>query len=215
MKEGKHSENVRRNMRKLKWIVAVLAAAGCALAQAQTGPVGPSVLNGGNAIVSPFSTAYGDTYTSPQAEVGTTGYSFTDAYVFTTGVPGSFDSLSATINLASVLNIIDFQAGLFVGTPLASGGGSGAGSFIGNSGSTSGAVSGLAWNSGSGGVIQLSDSTLAAGTYTLELRGWVTGTNGGSYSGVLNISPVPEENALALLCAGMLPLLLAARRHAS
>ena len=185
--------------RGLFTLVAVAVCAWSAGALAQTGPVGPGVLDGGATITSPFTASYGDSFTSAQPQVGSTGYSFTDAYVFTTGVAGSFDSLSVTINLGSVLNIINFQAGVFNGTPLGAAGGS----FVGNSGSTTGAVSGLAWNSGSSGMVQLSDNSLAAGTYTLEIRGWVTGTNGGSYSGVVNIAPVPEPSALALMLAGL------------
>ena len=40
------------------------------------------------------------------------------------------------------------------------------------------------------------------GSYTLEVRGKVTGTNGGSYAGVMNLAPVPEASNVALMLAG-------------
>jgi len=47
---------------------------------------------------------------------------------------------------------------------------------------------------------------LPAGHYLMEVRGQVIGTAGGSYSGVLNLSPVPDVNALGLAMAGLVVL---------
>jgi PEP-CTERM motif len=187
----------RLSMRAVTAATALLAAG---LASAQTAPVGPSDLG---TLTTAFTVAYGDTFTSPQPlAAGSTLYSFTDAYTFT--IPdAAFDSFTATINLGNVLNIKNFQAALFNGTPLAAMfGGTGAGSHVGFAGSTSGAVSGLGWNSGSGGFITLSSPQLAAGSYTLQVRGHVTGTNGGSYAGVMNVAPVPEASSVILMLAG-------------
>jgi hypothetical protein len=48
----------------------------------------------------------------------------------------------------------------------------------------------------------LNPTTLAAGTYVLEIRGDVTGSDGGTYSGSLNLNPVPLPAALPLLLSG-------------
>jgi PEP-CTERM motif len=182
--------------------VASIAALACLSAVAQTAPVGPSDLGFLNV---PFTVSYGDSFNAPQAAVGTSLYTFTDAYTFTIGGAAAYESFTATINLGNVLNIANFQAALFNGTPLAAPvfPGTGAGSHIGFTGSTSGAVTGLAWNSGSGGFITLSAPSLAAGSYTFEVRGKVSGLAGGSYAGVMNLAPVPEASSTALLFAGL------------
>ena len=187
-------------------LVSALALAGMLspfAALAQSAPVGPSDL--GTIGATGYTVAYGDTYTAPQTAVAPANlYSFTDAFTFTVPTSAAFSAFSATINLGNVLSIANFQAALFTGTPLAAiFGGTGAGSHVGFAGSTSGAVSGLAWNSGSGGIITLSTPSLAAGSYTLQIRGLVNGTNGGSYAGVMNVAPVPEASTMALMLAGL------------
>jgi hypothetical protein len=184
------------SLRLLGCALAVAASLSSWSANAQTAPVGPSDLGLLNV---PFTISYGDTFTSPQTPVGPANlYSFYDAYTFTIGGAAAYDSFTATINLGNVLNIANLQAALFNGQAL-----QGPGSHIGyTGGSTGGVVSGMAWNSGSGGFITLSSSSLAAGTYTLEVRGKVNGTNGGSYAGVMNLAPVPEASNLALMLAG-------------
>jgi hypothetical protein len=47
------------------------------------------------------------------------------------------------------------------------------------------------------------DTTLLPGRYVLQVRGTVTGAAGGSYAGVLNLTPVPLPAALPLLGAGL------------
>jgi PEP-CTERM motif len=180
---------------RLSQAVAAVAALVSLSAMAQTAPVGPSDLGLLNV---PFTVSYGDTFTAPQTPVGSGLYSFYDAYTFTIGGAAAYDSFTATINLGNVLNIANLQAALFNGQAL-----QGPGSHIGyTGGSTGGVVSGMAWNSGSGGFITLSSPSIAAGTYTLEVRGKVTGTNGGSYAGVMNLAPVPEASNVALMLAG-------------
>ncbi|NRR32504.1 PEP-CTERM sorting domain-containing protein [Oxalobacteraceae bacterium] len=46
-------------------------------------------------------------------------------------------------------------------------------------------------------------SPIAAGSYTLQVHGYVASPNGGSYSGNLAIAPVPEPEAFAMLLAGL------------
>lgn len=60
--------------------------------------------------------------------------------------------------------------------------------------------------SGVSGTISVIPATqLAAGTYALEIRGTVTGTAGGSYSGELNLAttPVPLPASLWLMLSGL------------
>ena len=49
----------------------------------------------------------------------------------------------------------------------------------------------------------ISPITLSAGNYVLEVRGDVVGTAGGSYAGVLNISPIPEPGEWVLMLIGL------------
>jgi len=202
------------SIRLLGCAVSVAASLTSWSAHAQTGPVGPSDLG---LLSVPFTISYGDTFTSPQSPVGPANlYSFYDAYTFTLGGAAAYDSFTATINLGNVLNITNLQAALFNGQAL-----QGPGSHIGftggsTGGSTGGVVSGMAWNGGSGGFITLSSPSLAAGTYTLEVRGKVIGTNGGSYAGVMNLAPVPEASNIALMLAGFGVFgVVAARRRSS
>jgi hypothetical protein len=58
-------------------------------------------------------------------------------------------------------------------------------------------------------AVAVSASTvLAAGTYVLEARGDVTGSAGGAYAGVLQLSPVPLLGAAWLLLSGIVGLLM-------
>ncbi len=181
--------------RLLGYAVALAASLAAGLASAQTAPVGPSDLG---LLNIPFTISYGDTFTAPQTPVAPGLYSFYDAYTFTIGGTAAYDSFTATINLGNVLNIANLQAALFNGQAL-----QGPGSHVGyTGGSAGGVVGGMAWNSGSGGFITLSSPNLAAGTYTLEVRGKVNGTNGGSYAGVMNLAPVPEASNVAMMLAG-------------
>ena len=43
--------------------------------------------------------------------------------------------------------------------------------------------------------------------------GHVNGTNGGSYSGVMNLAPVPEASTMALMLAGLAGIGLVLRRR--
>ena len=49
----------------------------------------------------------------------------------------------------------------------------------------------------------LNPISLTAGTYTLQIKGTVTGTAGGSYAGLLNVAPVPEPESYAMLLSGL------------
>jgi|GEM_PF-724180 len=160
----------------------------------------------------PTSYNYGNTYSGATPIIpGTTsssypaGFGFYDDYVFTVAA-ATVDSISSTLTLGS-LQISGLQERLFnlsgntlptLGTPVG-------GAIDAWTTPVSGAVTGT--------INELLPTTLSAGTYVLELRGTVTGTGGGSYAGVLNVTPVPLPAALPLLLGGLGLLGGAARRR--
>jgi len=154
----------------------------------------------------PFSTVYGSTFTTQSAPPE--GDTFYEDYAFTIS-DGSFSSITATFNLADILQISGLQARLFAGNPWP--------------GSTPGTLSpgdllqrwstAVASGSGTGSVQVINPITLGAGNYVLEVRGKVTGNAGGSYAGVFNVSPVPEPGGSALAVAGLASLALLLRRR--
>jgi len=192
--------------RVLRNLLATLILLPPLLATAQTvGPSGLGTINGS------LQQNIADSFTALSAPSNPLlPYNFTDAYTFTVTNTITTGGFVATINLGSLDNISNLQAAVFAGTPLG-----GAGSFLYNTGST-GASAGLAWTGGSGSYISLdSTGTLAAGEYTLEIRGDVTGSQGGNYVGILNISAVPEASTFALTMAALGAAGLVARRRRS
>jgi hypothetical protein len=126
------------------------------------------------------------------------GYGFYDDFVFTIG-GAQANSIASTIDLVN-LSIADLQVRLY--------------SLSGNSLPTLGAPVGgaiVSWSTPISGpgfsatVAVLPLTTLAPGTYVLEVRGNVTGSGGGSYAGTLNLTPapVPLPAAAWLLISGL------------
>lgn len=58
--------------------------------------------------------------------------------------------------------------------------------------------------SGPATLVQINPVTLAAGSYVLQISGTSSGSAGGSYTGTLNLSPVPLPPSLPLLLTGLL-----------
>lgn len=56
-------------------------------------------------------------------------------------------------------------------------------------------------------------SSLAAGTYTLEVRGQVVGSAGGAYAGVINVAEVPEPTTYLMLGLGLAVVAMRIRRR--
>jgi len=52
-------------------------------------------------------------------------------------------------------------------------------------------------------LVQINPVTLSSGSYVLEISGTDTGTQGGSYTGTLNLTAVPLPGAFALLLTGL------------
>jgi hypothetical protein len=128
-----------------------------------------------------------------------TNYNFYDDFEFTVA-SSTIDAVSSTINLQKLLQVDNLQMRVYTAA--------------GNSPPVvTGPVNGLqaGWSTPvnfvagteSGEFSALSDVMLGAGTYVLEVRGDVVGTSGGSYSGNLNLSPVPLPAALPMLLSGL------------
>ena len=139
----------------------------------------------------PTSVSYGNTSTA-----AVTGTTFYDDYIFT--IPaGNVNSIVTSVNLNSILGITDLRARIYAGN-------------VHQTGVVPGAIEG--W----GNVLNYSPTVtiasafvssqdiLSAGTYTLQIKGTVSGLAGGTYSGVLNVtSPVPEPESYGLLMGGL------------
>ena len=145
------------------------------------GPTASGVIPGSDIYGGP---AYGN--------VGPAG--FIDAYFFQVA-PAKADAVSATISngtfavgnlFATLYTLSANPEGLVLGEP-------------------SGTVYyGDITQSGPATLIQIDPVTLAAGSYVLEISGTASGTAGGSYTGTLNLSPVPLPPSLPLLLTGLL-----------
>ncbi|MCV2362329.1 FxDxF family PEP-CTERM protein [Paucibacter sp. DJ1R-11] len=181
----------------------------CAVAAAQAQPVASKQVNLGG--LSTASLNYGNSFTVNAGIVSSAGgnsfaqaATFYDSYVFS--VPdASYSSFTASLDLGNFFAIQGLQARLYSGapvtpgTPVSSGGGSVLQVW---SAAQSNASSTVAAGAGAFNMINL--NALAAGSYTLEVRGQVTGTAGGSYAGVINVaSAVPEPSTYVLLALGL------------
>lgn len=122
------------------------------------------------------------------------GAGFIDDYFFQIS-PASADAVSATISngtfavnnlFATIYGLSANPGGLVLGQPLGT-------VFYGD-----------ITASGPATLVQINPVTLAAGSYVLQISGTSSGSAGGSYTGTLNLSPVPLPPSLALLLTGML-----------
>ncbi len=138
---------------------------------------------------------YKDNFTGPTvghtALIGSsTGSGFHDAFAFTV-TDSAASSITATLGLGDLKNITDLNVRLYSVTPGVS--------TTPMLGDPLGVWFAAATT---GNVATLGTVNLAAGSYVLEVRGLVTGTNGGGYTGELNVAPVPLPAALPLVLSG-------------
>lgn len=196
--------------------ITATQAAPLDLSYSTTGDTGQSGVGAVTNTTAPNSYTYGNTfgnltttlYTPVSGPSAGINFEFYDDFVFTiTGA--TVNSVSSTVNLGNILAINNLQARLYnasgnpslpvLGTPV--GGAIDAWSSSYSSGSSNITVA------------VLNDTPLSAGTYVLELRGSVSGSAGGSYSGVLNVAPVPVPAAAWLMGSALLGLVGARRRR--
>jgi PEP-CTERM motif len=133
---------------------------------------------------------------------------FYDDYAFQIG--GSFASaITATIDLGTVFDISNLQVRLYEGTLQTMATGPVGPALL----AAWSAQNLIVQGSGSGDVQVIAPITLGPGSYLLEVRGNITGTSGGAYAGVLNLSPIPEPGAVGMMLAGLGMLGFMARRR--
>jgi hypothetical protein len=140
------------------------------------------------AQAAPISLTYGGSFSSPQNQ-------FYDEYLFSIDT-NSVDTITSTISLSSLLGINNLQTRLYSGTVTTTGTPDG----LLQAWSTPITITGTGY---SGTMAVINPITLSAGNYVLEVRGDVVGTAGGSYAGVLNISPIPEPGEWVLMLIGL------------
>jgi hypothetical protein len=148
---------------------------------------------------------YGRTFTTATPVIpgsDAPGYGFYDDFLFWIG-PANVDSATVSLNLSNLLEIDNLQVRLYdastnqqlpvLGTPQGTTIYAASSNFSSPTGQT-------------GMLAVLPTVSLAEGTYVLEIRGDVVGGSGGSYSGVINLSPVPLPAGLSLLLVGLLSI---------
>ncbi len=188
---------------------AVPAGASMVLGYQELGPSGPATGSGTvNVFTGTESAFYGDTFSAPTTPITASpgsAWGFYDDFIFSVSGPASADSVTSTISLGN-LSINNLEVRLY--------------SESGNSPPVLGTPNGVLWSSwstplsgGLTGSVNVLDANLATGNYVLEVRGNVTGSSGGSYSGTLNVSPVPLPAALPLMLSGLGAMGAMARRR--
>lgn len=171
-------------------------------AQAVGTAAAPNLVNLGS-IGSALSVNYGNSFTAATSE------KFYDDFVFNLLPTSSLSSVTASIDLGAFLGINNISARLYQGT-----------------GPFNPARTPLmqAWSTPfsagpglTGSTTVLSLPSVSSNVYTLEIRGDVVGLVGGSYAGVLNVTPlslVPEPRQFPLLLIGVIGILFFVRRRA-
>lgn len=183
-------------------VLSLTCAAGASQAQA---PAVSKQTNLGSFATNSLS--YGNSFSVSGGTVSSIGgnsfaqsATFYDTYTFTVPDVG-YSSFTASRDLGTFFAIQGLQARLYSGSPLA------AGTNLANNPSLVQKWSQSQTNpnpvaTGSG-TFNMINTGLSAGTYTLEVRGQVTGTAGGSYAGVINAAVVPEPSTYLLLALGL------------
>ncbi len=207
-------------------VTGLLALAAATSAFATTAPVanggslfltetttsaGSSAFGTISAPANPGNFTYSDSWTAPQTSPVTgTNSGFYDDFVITIG-PGQADSITSSISLANFLGISNMKVELY--------------DYTANGGVTpltTTPVAGTAydaWSStvafpgGTTTVDVLPTTVLNAGTYVIQVKGTVSGSAGGNYTGSLNLTPVPVPATAWLMLSGIGGLGIMSRRR--
>ena len=172
------------------------------------------------AIGSPASSVpFGNSFTVANGIVSSIGGNvfaqadtFYDTYTFTVPTSG-LNSFVASLDLGTLLAITNLQSRLYAGLPQAAGTGLAGNPNLINAWSTAQSNPSTLAN-GAGQFNMMSVPSLAAGTYTLEVRGEVIGSAGGGYAGVINVAQVPEPTTYLMLGLGLAVMAMRIRRAA-
>jgi hypothetical protein len=166
-----------------------------------------------NSVVNPIG-SFADVQIN-DASQGSESIGFIDSYVF--DVPASHaNAFAFSLNLSSALGLDDLTARLYEydvgGTQNLTLGGTGP--------IATGLIDGWSKSANPDGGSSVAGTELPtlglqAGQYVLEIAGLETGVTSGSYSGQLNVAPVPLPGTLPLALGGFGLLLLRARRRTS
>jgi hypothetical protein len=173
----------------------------------------PNTPSGLIGSVNDFSAAgsyfYGDTISAALGGTALTGaptYGFYEDFEFTIG-NGNVDSITSTIALGNISSISNLQVRLYnaAGNPVLP--------VLGTPSHTPIDAWSTSSNSPNYTIDVIPTTMLTVGTYILEVRGLVTGSTDGSYSGTLDVNPVPLPAALPLMISALSGLGLWSRRR--
>jgi len=193
-------------------LLSVGQVSAATLSYSLTNPTGSAnVISGsgnGTLLTTPGTDNYGNSFTVPNGQnqvLGApAGFGFYDDYIIQI-TDSVVNGLTSTITLGANSGISNLQVRLFA-LPSDPSYGTNAALHI-----SPGVPAINAWStaisSGSQTITYsvLPDTTLAAGTYVLQVRGLVSGTSNGSYSGVINtVVPIPAAVWLFGSALGML-----------
>jgi len=174
-----------------KRIVLVLSALFALSGQAMATTPTPTLPGDLGNLSAPVSINYGNSFTSPSAT------QFYDDYSFNIST-ASADSITSTISLGTYLGIDGLEARLYDSNGTL------------EKWSTPISITQAGVNET---IAVINPINLSSGSYILEVRGTVSGSSGGSYSGVLNIAPVPEVAQWVMLLMGFFMTTIAIARR--
>ena len=192
------------------WALALLlghlSPANAAVVPLTTANVSGVLTSTGNAVpvLGLGSHTYARTFNAPTSLIPNTAFGFYDDYVFDVSASQA-NSITSTISLSNLLGIDNLQVRLYqspVNLNLLP--------ILGNPTVVpylltvyDGWSAPMNFANFTGTTAILPITPLAAGRYVLEVRGTSVGTAGGSYTGLLNVTPVPLPPALSLLLGGI------------
>ncbi len=135
---------------------------------------------------------------------------FLSDYGFSIGTDGSFSSAVVTFDLGSAFQLSNLTITLLDGSAWS-------GPVPADlTGAQIADRDGRIVASGNGSAMNqvINQMTLGPGSYVVEVSGQVSGANGGSFGGLLNVAAVPEPAGVMMVCVGLGLIALARRRGA-